>query len=125
MDEPSPQAELFHRALPHDARRELFGGTGIVRVWALVPAPRLPFTAVLACELEASASVGAHRQEHDPELVIGISGQGSVAVDGVASEFGAGSVVELGLGQTLAITNRCREMPLRYLIVKCSAAHGA
>lgn len=96
-----------------------------MRVWALVRAPRLPFTAVLACELEPGASVGAHLQEHYPEIVIGISGQGSVALDGVASRFGAGSVVELGLGHSLAITNGSREMPLRYLIVKSSAASGA
>jgi hypothetical protein len=125
MDEPSPQHELFHRELPHDARRELFGGTGTVRVWALVRAPRLPFTAVLACELEPGASVGAHLQEHYPELVIGISGHGSVAIDGVASKFGAGSVVELGLGHSLAISNASLEMPLRYLIIKSSPASGA
>jgi hypothetical protein len=113
--------DLFRRALPHDSRRDLFGGSGTVRVWALVDAPKLPFTAVLACELEPGASVGTHLQEYFPELVIGISGAGSVAVNGAVSEFGAGTVVELGLGHTLAITNGSGEAPLRYLIVKSRA----
>jgi hypothetical protein len=116
------QGTLFQRNLPHDARRDLFGGSGLVRVWSLVDAPTLPFTAVLACELDAGASVGTHRQEHFPELVIGISGTGSVVVNGIASEFAAGSVVELALGHTLAIANGSSEVPLRYLIVKSSAA---
>lgn len=125
MAEPSPQPELFSRDLPHDARRELFGGSGTVRVWSLAPAPRLPFTAVLACELEPGASVGAHSQEHYPELVIGISGSGRVGVNGVTSSFSAGTVVELALGHTLEISNGSREAPLRYLIIKSSASGGA
>jgi hypothetical protein len=125
MAEPSPQAELFNRDLPHDARRELFGGSGTVRVWSLLHAPQLPFTAVLACELEPGASVGTHLQEYYPELVIGISGSGSVALNGVRSGFSAGTVVELALGHTLEITNGSREAPLRYLIVKSAASGGA
>ena len=109
---------LFDPSLPHDARRELFGGTGMVRVWALTAAPAAPFTAVLACELEAGASVGTHVQELFPELVIGISGSGSASVDGVSRPFSGGSVVELGRGQTLAFDNRDSQVPLRYLIIK-------
>jgi quercetin dioxygenase-like cupin family protein len=112
--------QLFNRALPHDCRQALFGGRGAVRVWALVPAPTPPFTAVLACELEAGGSVGAHVQQQYPELVIGISGRGQVAVGGVASEFFAGKVVELPQGQTLAIDNGASEEPLCYLIIKAS-----
>jgi mannose-6-phosphate isomerase-like protein (cupin superfamily) len=109
---------LWNRSLPHDARSELFGGTGVVRVWALVGAPRTPFAAVLACELEAGASVGTHVQQQYPELVIAVAGVGSVRVDGERLAFSAGSVVELSLGQTLSIANGSNEEPLRYLIVK-------
>jgi quercetin dioxygenase-like cupin family protein len=111
---------LFDRALPHDRREALFGGRGAVRVWALVAAPARPFTAVLACELEPSSSVGAHVQQQHPELVICISGRGSVAINGVSTEFRAGNVVELPHGQTLAIDNASSKEPLRYLIIKSS-----
>ncbi|HVY25408.1 MAG TPA: cupin domain-containing protein [Polyangiaceae bacterium] len=112
--------QLFDRSTPHDRRDALFGGQGTVRVWALLAAPALPFTAVLACELEPGASVGVHVQQEYPELVICISGRGHVAVGGVASEFCAGKVVELPHGQTLAIDNRASAEPLRYLIIKAS-----
>lgn len=111
-------AALCDRKLPHDVREQLFGGQGAVRVWALAATPALPFTAVLACELEPHASVGAHVQEQYPEIVIGISGSGSVAVNGVERAFGPGSLVELELGQTLAISNATGAEPLRYLIIK-------
>jgi quercetin dioxygenase-like cupin family protein len=113
-------SELCRRELPHDCREALFGGTGKVRVWALLEAPDPPFTAALACELEPGASVGAHVQEHFPELVIGISGAGTATVNGVALPLGGGSVVELPLGQTLAIANGSRDVPLRYLIIKAA-----
>ena len=109
---------LWDRNLPHDARHALFGGQGAVRVWALVNAPAPPFTAVLACELEPGGSVGPHVQEHFPELVLGIAGAGTVRVDGVASPFGAGQVVELARGRTLALANDSSSAPLRYLIIK-------
>lgn len=111
-------AQLWDRTTPHDARSELFGGRGLVRVWSLVDAPMAPFTAVLACELEPDASVGAHVQQQYPELVIAVAGSGSVNVDGVARPFSAGSVIELGLGQVLAIANVSTDESLRYLIVK-------
>ena len=114
--------ELFSRDLPHAVRQALFGGTGAVRVWALVAAPAAPFTAVLACELEPGASVGAHVQEHDPELVVAISGAGQVTVNGVVRGFRAGQVVELPQGQTLAIDNSAADAPLRYLIIKARAS---
>jgi quercetin dioxygenase-like cupin family protein len=109
---------LWDRSAPHDARSQLFGGQGLVRVWSLVAAPQAPFMAVLACELEPGASVGVHVQQQYPELVIAVAGSGSVHVDGQAQPFSAGRVVELGLGQTLAIANASTEEPLRYLIVK-------
>ena len=122
MSEPLPTAAgLWNRDVPHDARQALFGGAGIVRVWALTAAPMPPFTAVLGCELEPSASVGPHLQEHFPELVLGISGQGHVTVNGVASAFGEGVVVQLAQGKILSIANGSSQEPLRYLIIKAQA----
>jgi quercetin dioxygenase-like cupin family protein len=122
MTWPGSERGLYRHDLPHDCREALFGGAGKVRVWALVAAPELPFTAVLACELEPGASVGAHVQEHYPELVIAISGTGTATVNDVAQPLDAGSVVQLPLGRTLAIANGSRELPLRYLIVKAAPA---
>ena len=111
-------AGICDRNLPHDVRHALFGGQGAVRVWALTALPALPFTAVLACELEASGSVGAHVQEQYPEIVIAISGRGSVNVNDAPRSFTAGQVVELAQGHTLAIFNTSTDEPLRYLIIK-------
>jgi hypothetical protein len=117
-----PAQGLCDRNLPHDVRRELFGGKGTVRVWSLTGVPALPFTAVLACELEAAGSVGPHVQEQFPEIVIGISGSGSASVNGVAAALGAGIVVELARGHTLSIVNESNDTPLRYLIIKAQGA---
>jgi quercetin dioxygenase-like cupin family protein len=117
-DVAQPAPALCDRNLPHDLRRELFGGKGAVRVWALTPEPALPFTAVLACELDAGGSVGAHVQDQYPEIVIGVSGSGSASVNGVAQLLRAGSVVELARGHTLSIVNESRDLPLCYLIIK-------
>lgn len=122
MDPRSSTARgLWDRQAPHDVRDALFGGVGTVRVWALLASPALPFTAVLACELEPGASVGTHVQEHFPELVIAISGSGRVTVAGASSAFDAGAVVELAHGQTLSIGNESGQEPLRYLIIKAQA----
>jgi quercetin dioxygenase-like cupin family protein len=121
MSEPLREA-LFDRDLPHDCRRALFGGQGAVRVWSLAGAPAPPFTAVLACELEPGASVGAHVQQEYPEIVVGISGSGQVAVGAEARAFSAGQVVHLPLGETLAIDNTAGDVPLRYLIIKAFAS---
>ncbi len=109
---------MWNREHPHDLRHALFGGIHSVRVWNLVATPAAPFTAILACELEPGGSVGTHVQEHFPEIVIGVEGTGTVEVNGVPTDFGAGRVVELPLGHTLAITNESTGTPLRYLIVK-------
>ena len=114
-------AGLCDRNLPHAVRRELFGGQRAVRVWALTATPALPFTAVLACELEPGGSVGAHVQEQYPEIVIAISGSGHVRVNDVASAFDAGAVVELAQGHTLSLSNASQLEPLRYLIIKAQA----
>lgn len=113
---------MWNRRQPHAVREALFGGRSAVRVWDLAPSPSRPFTAVLACELEPGGSVGTHRQEHFPELVIGVEGVGSVEVNGVPAAFASGSVVELPCGHTLAITNGSEREPLRYLIVKACAS---
>ena len=100
-------------------REALFGGQGEVLVWDLLGKERIsPFTAVLACELEAGGSVGAHVQQEYAEIVVFTEGEGVARVGGAAREVAAGSVVPLPLGQTLAIENRSKEAPLRYLIIK-------
>jgi uncharacterized cupin superfamily protein len=97
----------------------LFGGRGAVLVWNLGEGGvRPPFGAILACELEAGASVGAHVQEEYAEVVIVLEGEGQARVGGAEETLGPGHVVEVALGQTLAIENRSNERALRYLIVK-------
>jgi quercetin dioxygenase-like cupin family protein len=100
-------------------RTDLFGGTGEVSVWDLL-AGRVaaPFGAVLACELAPGGSVGRHRQQELPEVVIGLEGDGEATVDGEVAPLGPGDVVHLRLGAVLSIHNRSAERPLRYLIVK-------
>ena len=106
-----------------DARTELFGGTGTVLVWDLLGAPPIsPFAAVLACELEPGGSVGDHVQEHFPEIVVCVSGDGAARVNGVAHAMQAGTVVQLQLGHTLAFTNHSSAEPLSYLIIKAAGA---
>lgn len=104
---------------PHAVREALFGGRGAVRVWNLLPsAPLPPFSAVLACELEPGGAVGRHVQEQFPEVVIVVEGAGVARVGERSVELAAGSVVELALGQTLALESTSSSEPLRYLIVK-------
>jgi quercetin dioxygenase-like cupin family protein len=111
---------MFDPERPHDHRRELFGGRGAVRVWNLAPhqGPRAPFAAVLACELDPGGSVGTHVQEHFPEIVIVIAGRGTARVNGSDRVLEPGTLVELPLGETLALENGSASEPLRYLIIK-------
>lgn len=102
-------------------RMNLFGGHGEVRVWNLLadrPLPTKPFTAVLSCELEPGGTVGRHVQEHFPEIVIGLDGEGEATVDGQPYPLTTGEVVHLPLGAVLELRNRSEASPLRYLIVK-------
>ena len=100
-----------------DARADLFGGNGVVKVWSLMQQAAEPFTAVLWCELEPGGSVGAHRQEAFPEIVVGVEGEGEATVDGKPFPLRAGDMVHLPLDSVLAL--RCiGEAPLRYLIIK-------
>ena len=106
---------------PHE-QFELFGGTGTVSVWNLLG--RLvaaPFSAVLSCELEASGVVGKHVQQRDPEIIVGLSGQGEAFVNDEAQALIAGAVVYLAHGHSLSIHNRSDTEPLRYLIIKAEA----
>jgi quercetin dioxygenase-like cupin family protein len=100
-----------------DVRTGLFGGEGTVRVWDL-GARTPPFTAVLYCELEGGARVGAHRQQGDDEIVIVVGGEGVLYVEGRPHACAAGSAVPLPDGATLEIDNASAAEPLRYLIVK-------
>lgn len=101
--------------------RDLFGGRGAVKVYDLDPNPLPPFAAVLWCELEPAGEVGRHVQEHFPEMVIGLDGEGEATVDGRAMPLAPGCVVQLPLGGVLSLRNRSANEPLRYLIVKGSA----
>jgi mannose-6-phosphate isomerase-like protein (cupin superfamily) len=80
--------------------------------------PRPPFGAILACELEGGGSVGAHQQEELAEVLIVIEGEGAARVGGAPVSVRPGVVVEIPLGQTLALENASPDRPLRYLLVK-------
>jgi quercetin dioxygenase-like cupin family protein len=102
-----------------DRRVDLFGGSGAVCVWDLLgggAAP--PFSAVLACQLEPGASVGAHVQQRDPEIVLCLRGQGVAEVDGTSYPLAPGVVIHLPYGNTLALRNASASEPLDYLIIK-------
>jgi quercetin dioxygenase-like cupin family protein len=101
-------------------RKELFGGTGSVRVWDL-GAARPPFTAVLYCELDAGGRVGEHVQKSDHEVVIVLAGEAVLYVDGSARGCVPGDAVALPLGSRLAIDNASPSENVRYLIVKASS----
>ena len=104
---------------PSDARTDLFGGEKTVHVWNLLGrAAAPPFSAVLSCELDPGGLVGAHVQQQDPEIVIGLEGNGEAQVNQASYALGPGDVVYLPLGATLAIVNHSDEAPLRYLIIK-------
>ena len=92
-------------------------------VWSLIGPRQLPaFSAVLACELEAGGSVGAHLQQAADEIVVVTDGVGTALVDGEAQALHPGAVVWLPLGAQLAIENGSNAEPLLYLIIKAAAA---
>jgi len=108
--------------LPHTQRQALFGGEGTVRIWDLLGTGQAPpFSAVLRCELEPGGSVGPHRQQRDPEILVGLEGTGQVTVDRQSAPFGPGSLIYLPHGGVLSITNRSDDAPLRYFIIKAQA----
>ena len=103
---------------PESVHTNLFGGVGQVRVVSLLHGASAPFTAALSCELSPGGSVGAHKQQDDPELIIGVSGEGEARVNGALHPLDAHHAVYLPLGAALEIVNRSEREPLRYLIVK-------
>lgn len=100
--------------------RDLFGGSGTVKVYNLDPSPMPPFAAALWCELDPAGAVGRHVQEEFPEIVVGLEGEGEATVDGVAAPLQAGTVVQLPLGAVLSLRNLSDEQSLRYLILKAT-----
>ena len=100
----------------------LFGGVGEVRVTSILHELVRPFDCVLACELDAGGSVGAHVQERFSEVVIVTSGSAEISVDGAARVVNAGALAAVPLGAVLAIRNRSAKRRLRYLIVKALPA---
>ncbi len=104
---------------PHYPRDDLFGGQGRVDVYDLLQGRGMPpFAAVLACELAPGGSVGAHRQEDCPEIVVVLEGRGEATVNGTSQPLEPGMVVRLPLGSVLALRNLDDDQPLAYLIVK-------
>lgn len=101
-----------------DRRRELFGGTGEVRVWSMLDGPLPPFECVLGCELDAGGSVGAHVQQECTEIVIVTEGRGHARVGQESIPLSPGVVVRLPFGETLALRNGSDTDALRYFIVK-------
>lgn len=99
-------------------RENLFGGQGRVQVWSLLEGQAPPFTAALACELEAGGRVGRHVQDNCPEIVIGLGGLGEAVVGKQQWALRPGDVVYLPLGEVLEIINHSSDEALRYLIVK-------
>ncbi|MGK0362838.1 MAG: quercetin dioxygenase-like cupin family protein [Bradymonadia bacterium] len=100
----------------------LFGGRGEVQIHDLLSGAAVPpFSAALWCALEAGGSVGAHRQQHDPEILIGLGGSGRAFVDDVPHALNEGDLVYLPLGSLLRLENSA-DAPLQYLIIKAKSA---
>ena len=87
-------------------------------VEALPGALCAPFTTALLCELAPAGCVGAHVQQADSEIVIGLEGEAVLYVDERPHPVVPGVVVPLPLGSRLAIDNASIERPFRYLIIK-------
>ena len=110
-----------HFPAPH-LRSDLFGGQGSVQLWSLIHPERAePFKAVLWCELEPGGSVGAHRQEHYPELILCLSGEGSARIGPRWFSFLPGVCLHLPLGEILAL-RAGDAAPLVYIIIKAMTA---
>ena len=101
---------------PDFSHENLFGGRGTVSIWNITP--RLPpFTALLWCSLSSKGRVGPHRQEHHPEVVVCISGAGSLWINKKKFAMEPMYSYPLPLGAVLAIENLSEE-PLVYTITK-------
>ena len=103
---------------PSISRRDLFHGKGEVKIWNMLSPNTLdPFKTVLWCELEPKGKVGRHVQQHYPEVLICLSGEGRVTLGLVEHIFITGVCLTLPLGEVLQIVNH-DDAPLSYLIVK-------
>ena len=106
-----------------DLRTALFGGRGTVKVWNLLgQGATPPFSAVLACELEPGGRVGVHVQQRDPEIIVGLGGNGVATVDDTPLPLVPGSAVYLPFGSRLSIDNSSADEALSYLIIKAEVA---
>ena len=105
-------------SLTPSRRRDLFGGHGEVQIWSLLHPNALdPFKAALWCELEPSGVVGRHLQQHYPEILICLAGEGIIKIGQQTHTFVPGVCLTLPLGEILEIT--CGErLPLSYMIIK-------
>jgi quercetin dioxygenase-like cupin family protein len=104
-------------------RADLFGGTGAVRIWNLLPAaPAPPFTAALWCALAPGGDVGRHLQQAFPEIVLCVAGVGEAGVDDTVHPLSPGAMVYLPLGSILSLRNDSDEIPLQYVIIKAAAS---
>lgn len=101
-----------------ERRDHLFGGEGFVLVESLRGALCAPFSAALLCELSPGGQVGAHVQQSDSEIVIGLAGEAVLYVNDRPFPVVPGSVVALPFGHQLAIDNASISEPFRYLIIK-------
>ena len=110
------------KSLQAFTQNNLFGGHGKVNIWNLMTTATPPFSAVLWCELEAGGTVGKHRQQHDPEVVICLAGNGEATVAGQRHDLVAGSMVYLPHGKALSLVNNDQSEPLYYLIIKAHQA---
>lgn len=91
-------------------------------MWSLLHPQALdPFRAVLWCELEARGCVGAHVQQHYPETILCLAGEGVVLVGERVYPFQPGVCVPLRHGEVLQIENLI-DAPLSYLITKAEPA---
>lgn len=106
------------------SRAALFGGDGTVTTWSRLPASASPFSAAIWCELSPGGSVGAHRQQRDPELVLCIEGEGEIDVGRTPHSFTRGDVIFVPAGEVLRIQNLNPESPLVYTIIKAQNPHA-
>ena len=107
-------------------RKDLFGGTGTVKIWNLSSTMKQqeisPFRASLWCSLQGHGFVGPHKQQEFPEMIICLSGKGMVQVQQKTHEFFPGIQIYLPLGSVLSIKNSMEE-ELEYLIIKAEHSH--
>ena len=106
----------------HFQQSNLFGGQGTVEIDSLLNQQGYPFSAVLWCSLEANGSVGKHRQQRDPEIILGISGKGVMTINGVQQSMHPQSLAFLPFGAVMSLVNSSDTEPLVYVIIKAEVS---